>query len=102
MMLVCAFIREPRGGPFTLARKCSGSGPGFSFTLIQSYSCRLLVKCDLVMVHYATPARGILGFTACPRAMMAARGPERSVGPRAAIMAQGWAVKPRSPREGVA
>jgi hypothetical protein len=29
------------------------------------------------MIHYATPARGIMGFTACPRAMMAAQGLER-------------------------
>jgi hypothetical protein len=29
------------------------------------------------MIHYATPARGIMGFTARPRAMMAAQGLER-------------------------
>jgi hypothetical protein len=27
-----------------------------------------------LMIHYATPARGIMGFTARPRAMMAAQG----------------------------
>jgi hypothetical protein len=40
-----------------------------------------------------------MGFTACPRAMMAAKGLERG-GPRAAIMARGQAVKPTSPRVG--
>jgi hypothetical protein len=29
----------------------------------------------ITMIHYATPARGIMGFTARPRAMMAAQGP---------------------------
>jgi hypothetical protein len=30
-----------------------------------------------IMIHYTTPARGIMGFTARPRDMMAAQGLER-------------------------
>jgi hypothetical protein len=48
----------------------------------------------LQMVHYATPARGILGFTDRPRAMMAARGLERE-----ARRPEGCHHGPRADRE---
>jgi hypothetical protein len=72
------------------------------YVMNKTVSCVLMNVILVTMIHYATPERGIMGFTAPKGQGIAARGSERSGGPRAAILRPEGVVKLMCPNEGVA
>jgi hypothetical protein len=50
----------------------------------------MLYYTDVKIVHYATPAQGILGFMARPKALIAAQGLEQSKLEKTMFVIRGW------------